>query len=121
MTGIVEQELLRDGNVVITTARISIDSTMYPVAGITAVQTTRTPGARRTGIGMVVLGALMTPVFPVAGVPLAALGLVLAIWSKDKHALRLATAGGQVDALVSTDAARVARLAAALGDAIARR
>lgn len=131
-----EETLFQDGDVLITTSRAKFGATTYPIGGITAVSTAAIPAKRNGGVLLAILGVLVLVLSSgsaLAGEPfalngghafgalVATLGVVLAVLAKGKYAVRLATAGGQVDALVSENADRIARATVALEHAVSRR
>lgn len=112
---------MRDGDVTVSTSMIRVGSTMYPVHNITAVSIAKKPGQRTSGIVLAVLGLVFTLILPPLGVLMLLAGAVTALTSKDKFILHLATNGGQVAAMESTEEEKIHRTAAALGTALSYR
>lgn len=115
--------------VTITSTQAQFGGTMYPIAGITAVQTAKIPAERGSPIILAILGVLMAaggisaesgPVVG-GGAIFAAVGGIAAALAKNNYVLRIATAGGQVTALESKDPDVIARVSLALKQAVAAR
>ncbi len=125
-----------DRSITITASRAVFGSAMYPMRGVTAVRRMKTPPPGRDGIATILgLVALVGVLFgairlfigdwllgsvAVAGAVLMC-GLLLLIYRQwpDRYVLRLSTAGGDVQALVSEDREEVQSVAHAIGQAIA--
>lgn len=117
-----EVPLYNDGQVVVTTARFVVGSTLYPIRGITAVQPVVIPANRSGGIitALVGLCILMIAVmkedggFGLIGVIVTGVGVAVAVAAKATYIVRAWIAGGQVDAVASPDWARIQQIVAAL-------
>ncbi len=115
--------------VTITSTQAQIGSTMYPIAGITAVSTGKTPASRGSPIVLAVLGVLSAAigistdsgVVLGTGALFAVIGGATAALAKDEYTLTISTAGGQVMALKSHNADDVARVSLALKQTIVDR
>ena len=126
-----ETVLHQDGDVTVTTTRLVVGATMYPVRGLTAVQgVTIAPSrvaAQVLALMAVVLTCLSVLLFASdAGSPLAlalpvvllGLSVVAFVRAKSLYAVRVWTAGGQVDAVVLRDWPRVYAIVEALHRAV---
>jgi hypothetical protein len=124
-----EVTFYQDGEVLITDRRAQIGPTMYPLAQITAVQAAELPPQRGAEYGVgclgVALAIALATVHPLVGLvvggAVVVLGLVLSLYAKPIRVVRLATAGGQVDAVKDKNHDRVAKIIAALQNAILHR
>lgn len=124
----VEQFVYQDppSGVTVTTARLVIGAAMYPVRGITAVQLVAYPpdksSANRWAWGAL-LALVSIPLTAFLGVAAAVGCFIVALLklrgAKSPHAVRIFTAGGQIDAYVTTDHARAQALTQALHRAVA--
>ncbi|MEI8258237.1 MAG: DUF6232 family protein, partial [Deltaproteobacteria bacterium] len=118
--------------VAITTTRISIAGTTYPLSGVTAIETALKPAGRAfeyvcfliaatvsvLGIANADNGGLLATGF---GLSIGAVGAVVWKYNRDRFVLRLFTAGGQVDAVVSDSRQWIEQLNVTIGQAIAVR
>lgn len=123
-----EATLYQDaGGVIVTSARLVVGSTVYPVRGLTAVQYVELPkshGASKVlalfGIFCFIVNASQAPV---GGAILAAifmgLAVAIAVRKQPELAIRILTAGGQIDAVVTKDRHRADQIVAALNRAVA--
>jgi hypothetical protein len=104
--------LLAEQGIVVSTSRLVVQATTYPVNGITSVSSFSIPGKFRLPVWLIVVCGLVA--FP--------LGFLLFLWkTQDQHVVRMTTAGGQVDAMVSSDRLFIGRVLAALNQAIVQR
>lgn len=119
----------QDKSVLITNTRVVVLETMYPVRGITSVSTVSIPPNRKIPAGVVMLGLFLSFLgiwlgvvdFVLTGIPIFSLG-VLWLWlQKMTYAIRIFTAGGQLDVLVSQDQSYVITVVQALHGAVAAR
>jgi hypothetical protein len=113
-----EQPLLAERGVQVTTARFIVGGTTYPISGIVAVSPFSEPP---NWVSIVIWGlfGLLTIWFGVGVVPL---GYALWILIKGgQYGVAIQTASGNVRALVSKDAAFAQRVAMALNNALAMR
>jgi len=114
----------------VTTTRFVVGATMYPINGITSVGAVTLPRSfagwliAASAAGMWGVGHTSGEGGLVRGIPGVAvmLGLLaVAFLRKSKYAVRVTTAGGQSDALVSADLAMIQAIVAALHQAVAER
>jgi len=130
------------GDVIVTSARIVIGAKLYSVKHITSVQTVKLRNqARFWGIIIALFGVLIVllglPSFfyergqgsssgiggcgcIVTGVIMSVTGVSLAVFSKTKYVVRLASASGEVDALKSPDKELIAAIVGAITKAITK-
>ncbi len=122
-----ETPFFTDNIVTITNARAVIYGTTYALANITSVRswTVKKPlGPLLLGIPCLVAGVVTAFSNGGCGGVLVLVGVVLTIsyiLSKDKHFVRIGTAGGDVDALQSTNPQYVHAVVTALNNAIIHR
>lgn len=123
-----EQTIFADDTVTITTARAYLNGTTYAMANITSVRT----HAESRGVikAIVAIVGLTVAASFVVGISSAVffitlpLTVVAALWfafSKPKLWVRIGTAGAESNALWSNDPAWVAKVVAAINEAIVRR
>jgi len=132
-----EQQLLAEGEVRVTTHRITIGDTMYVVANITSVKRGKESDASTIATILGVLGVLLgvSMAFGLglsgsldvglgcggAALLVGVLFLLIGSLSKPAHWLKFNTSGVETQALSSKDAAFVGRVADAAQRAIASR
>ncbi|MBK8257832.1 MAG: hypothetical protein IPK82_34840 [Polyangiaceae bacterium] len=116
-----------DHMVNITNARAVLAGTTYALANITSVRSwtvSKPLLPLLLGILCLVAGAAVAFSSGGCGGAILLVGVVLAIFyflSKDKHYIRIGTAGGEVDALQSADPAYINKIVTALNNAIIHR
>jgi hypothetical protein len=116
----VEQQLFGEMGVVVTTARIIVGNTTFPMAGITAVHANK----QQNLAGALLCGLLaFLCVFAAPTGLLFTLGLAaIAYWlGRPRHTIVIATAGTNAVAVESTNAAFVGRVLAAINNALTLR
>lgn len=113
--------------VIVTSARLVVGPTVYPVRGLTAVQYVELPESHTIPKWLVVMAVVsfiamagndVASATVFAGL-LFALAIFVAVKSKPNLAVRILTAGGQIDAVVTSDRARADQIIAALNRAVA--
>lgn len=123
-----ETTLYQDAaGVTVTSARLVVGSTVYPVRGLTAVQYVELPKSHGASKALALFGVFCFIVnasnAPAGGAILAAffvgLAVVIAVRKQPELAIRILTAGGQIDAVVTKDRARADQIIAALNRAVA--
>jgi len=122
-----ETPFFTDNSVTITNARAIIHGTTYALANVTSVR----PWIVKKSTTPLLLGILsllagLGVAFGSAGcggvvLLLGAVCLLVYFTSKDRYFVRIGTAGGEVDALVSTSFAYVNQIVTALNNAIIHR
>ncbi len=113
--------------VTVTSSRLVVGATVYPIRGLTAVQYVELPKSHGPSKLLAVLSVFAFMVNAsdalVGGLILAvflfALAIVIAVKTKPELAIRVLTAGGQIDAVVTKDRARADQIVAALNRAVA--
>lgn len=124
-----ETVYLDEGGVLVSSARVCIAGVTYPLRNITSVKTLREdPGngavilsitVMMAGLGVAVIGGLSE--VGVVGLCVLAVGIgILVMWMKEKpkHWVVMGTAGTEQQALLSHDGAWIARVVAAINQAI---
>lgn len=115
------------GGVMVTSARLVVGATVYPIRGLTAVQYVELPQSHTAakwlvvasiGLFLVMVGQNGTSAVICAG-PVFALAIFIAVKSKPELAVRILTAGGQIDAVTTSDRNRADQIVAALNRAVA--
>jgi hypothetical protein len=113
---------LSEQGIVVSSSRFVVGATTYPLAGITSVSSFVIPAKRMAGILLLVLGLIVLLAGGyVFGAITAAIGILILVVVKPTYVVRMATAGGQVDALVSKDAHYIQRVVGALNQAVIQR
>ena len=126
-----ETVLHQDEHATITDRRIVMFGTTYALGNVTSVTMRRIGGNRLAGL---IIGFMLAaiagctgsasnwPVVVSIGLVIAALafGVVLSNQARDKFAVRIGTAGGESDAMSSTDRAYIEILVRAINEAIVR-
>ncbi|MCH8172196.1 MAG: QacE [Proteobacteria bacterium] len=117
-----EKSYFKNEEVSVSTTRFQVPGTTYPVNGITSVTNFVIAPKRGLPIVLGILGlAFLFMENYVFG--LSFLGVAILIWflQKTKYAVRISTAGGQVDAIISTDQAEIGKIVTELNEAIIER
>lgn len=113
--------------VIVTNARLVVGATVYPIRGLTAVQYVQLPASHtvpKVLVGVALLTFVMNASESLVGGSIMAaifvvLAVVIAARTKPDLSIRILTAGGQIDAVVTPDAERAGRIVAALNQAVA--
>lgn len=127
-----ETVLHQDEHATITDRRIVMFGTTYALNNVTSVSMRRIEGNRTPGI---IIGFMLAAIagctgsasdWPAGlsiGLIIAALvfGAILATQARDKYAVRIGTAGGESDAMSSTDKSYIETLVKAINEAMVRR
>jgi hypothetical protein len=124
-----EVGLLAEYGVQVTTARFVVGSQLYPIAGLTKVDTFFIPAQRGNPIlgavffGLVALGCLPGHAFVAALIFLALCGICIAVARSKRpmYGIIIWTAGTNVRAILSFDQGHVMRVLQALHHAIGSR
>jgi hypothetical protein len=116
-----EHTLLAEQGIIVSTARFVVGTTTYPLAGITAVSTSAIKPKYLLPLILILFGLPLLPAKAPLGLPLLLAGIAIIVLSKKRFVVRMATAGGQVDALASKDRAYIERVVSALNTAIIQR
>ena len=117
-----------DAGVRVSNSRFTVGATTYALSGITSVSVFRYPAKRSPAIWTAIIGLLLavvgfnvTAMLGVAGIVILAIGILWFFRIKDTIVVRIHTAGGETDAVSSTDASYIHKIVAALNDAIVHR
>jgi hypothetical protein len=117
-----------DAGVRVSNSRFTVGATTYPLSGITSISAVRYPAKRSPAIWTAIIGLLLaaigfnaTAMLGVAGIVILAIGILWFFMLKDTFVVRTHTAGGETDAVSSTDEPYIHRIVAALNDAIVYR
>ena len=120
---------MNNAGVRITNTRAIISGTTYAMANITSVRASTTPAKRGGAINCIILGAILlliglaasTLACDVLGIILIAIGILVLRSKKDIHTVMIVTAGGEVDAVSSTNRNYIVSIVAAMNNAITHR
>ena len=122
-----EVTIYTDPTVTITTARAILDGTTYAVANVTSV---RAWTVKKSGSALM-FGVIMLVIAVAVGASSVPWGLVVAVAAgfgflihfilKDRHFVRIGTAGAEHDAIWSHDLAYIRGIVDALNNAIVQR
>lgn len=130
-----DQVLFQEGYVTVTTTMLKIGTAMYPIRNISSVQAAAILPSYSTAVMVLLFGLLCSAcgvgivgsfgsdtsaVFLGVGSVCVLLGVVLIATKKKIFSVRIATTGGQVDALTSTDFAAIHRVTQAVAQAVAQ-
>lgn len=124
-----ERVILSEGDVSVSTARFVVGAQTYPISNVSSVKWFATPPNTSLAVLLILLGALLL-VYAItqkeAGAVFLAVGALgggVALWRASKAVCHvvLATSGGEVRAVSSTDRASVERIVGALNQAIVSR
>ena len=117
------------GNVSVTSKRAVFGAKTYSVANITSVEMADTPPDRKwpnlillAGAALLVLSGITNSATPgIIGLIIVGVGLFLLFRAKRRYVVRLASASGETEALVSDDRDLIEKIVAAIQNAIAER
>lgn len=123
-----EHTFLSEGNVQVTNARLVCNGQTYAMAGVTSVRTAVEP-ASSFGTVLAIIGGVIfligagnsSAAGAIWGVGILVCGILIQRTLKAKHHLVLHSSSGEVRAISSTDGAFIARILAAINDAIVSR
>jgi hypothetical protein len=116
-----------DKGVKITNTRFIVDSSTYPLQGITSIKSVLIPVSRMPGILMLIGGIIVAVVGSnsgaalILGLAVAVGGFLIILGTKDKHAVKISTSAAETNALVSENKEYIAKVATALNEAIIHR
>lgn len=116
-----EREFYKLGSIVVSSTRFVVGSAMYPINGITSVQTVRIPPSRSGALLLGIIGVGVALWNPIVGGLVILSAIMLGVSRKAQFIVRIATAGGQHDALTSADEDQISAVTRALHDAVAHR
>lgn len=98
-----------DQGVKITSVRLIVGSSTYPMSGITSIKITKIPPQR------------LWAIFFIVTVVLSPIGILMLIFMKGKYALRISTAGGEANVIESRDKEYIEKIAMAMNEAVIQR
>lgn len=116
-----EQTFLNEGSVTVTNARFIVPSQTFAMAGITSVKNSEEPPKRSYPVICGIIGFLCLSGAPVFGIGLLIVAVVWWIGQKSNYHVLLATAGGEMKALSSTDGAFISKVVTAINEAMVAR
>ncbi|MBI1925737.1 hypothetical protein HYR99_15975 [Candidatus Poribacteria bacterium] len=113
----------------VTSTRLIVGATTYPLAGIASVKTEKVGAKRRYAIWTIIIGLLVAAIgfklhtyVTLTGAAILAIGVIWLAMLKDTHILRISTAAGEVDALKTKgNRTYIRHVADALNEAIVQR
>jgi hypothetical protein len=121
-----------DGAITVSSTRAVLGGKTYAMANITSVSMGEKPANRAPAIFIVLLGAMGVLLagmglfdngsawYAIGGV-LMALGIILAVAAKGQYMVRIGSASGEADALVSQSKGHIAEIVDAMNQAIVER
>ncbi len=117
-----EQRLFQDGNASVSTSRVILNGTTYPLSNVSSVRLLFKP----KNLAPVGITGFLAALFALSKVWLLAIIFVviaIIVWrrTKVKYTLLLGTAGGEKSALVSSDSIYMRTLEDKINTAIVRR
>lgn len=117
-----EQTFLNEGSVTVTNARFIVPSQTFAMAGITSVKNSEEPPKRSYPMICGIIGLLLLSGGTlVLGIGVLILAFVWWIGQKSTYHVLLATAGGEMKALSSTDSAFISKVVTAINEAMVAR
>ncbi|MFN8477571.1 MAG: DUF6232 family protein [Kouleothrix sp.] len=118
------------GNVQISNARVVLGGVTYAMANITSVAIAEQPANKKPGIALTVVGALIAICTLgsqsaigglIFGLILVGIGVLLLISEKPQYFVRLGSASGETNGLVSPDRNYIVAVVNAINEAIVKR
>ena len=126
-----ETTFYEKGLVKITNARVVLENRAYALANISSVTLGEKPANRKVGIIVAVIGLIIAACSGAAGdqgtfgivfgVLMLGAGIVVAAIAKPMYTVRIGSAGGEVDGLLSKDRGSIQEIVSAVNEAIIRR
>jgi len=118
-----EASYYQDGTVSITNARAVLGGKTYAMANITSVSMATIPANRKPGIVIAIIGLLIAGVTNggIIGLLILAAGIVLAVIVKPSYVVRIGSASGEADGLVSPNIEYIQKIVNAVNEAIIKR
>lgn len=115
-----EKIFYQDGDVRVTQSRYMTHAKTYAMRNISSVSVFKIAKSRRLPIIMSVVGGMMLfyDDWRIAGIFIAAIGLLSLFLIKNEFAVRISTNAGEVDSVVSKDKFYVTNIVSALNEAI---
>lgn len=117
-----EKTFLSTQGATVTNTRVIVPGKTYAMAGITSVRSTVVPAKRGWAIFTALVGLICLPTGAYGfGILLLVIGIAWAVSLKDRHAVALSSASGEVHAVVSKDAGYISQIVQAVNEAIVYR
>lgn len=126
-----EVSIYQDANIHVTNLRAMLQGKTYAMANVTSVSTFTQVGNKAPGVILAILGVLLIlmgiPTDSIRGcsfglgIPLFAIGALMAWAAKDVYWVRIGSASGETNALSSQDYGYITRVVNAMNEAIVRR
>jgi hypothetical protein len=141
-----ETTYYQDGSVTVTNTRAILGAKTYSMANITSVSSATIPANRMPGVVITIVGLLITVcascpaigvlgsgdpdaiggalVFgmgAVFGLLIMGVGIVIAVMVKPSYVVKIGSASGEANALLSKDAAYIGKIVNAMNEAIVKR
>jgi hypothetical protein len=126
-----ETTFYSDGAIRVTNARAVIGGKTYAMANITSVSMGTRPANRNPGIVIAIVGLLIAACTGIMasdgaggivfGILVLVAGIVVAVIAKPSYIVRIGSASGEADALVSKDREYIQKIVNATNEAIIKR
>ncbi|MFC1673642.1 DUF6232 family protein [Pseudomonadota bacterium] len=116
-----EDTILIDGGIQVTTSRFIVNGQTYAMSGITSVRQLEKLPDRTMPVILSIVGLLLFFAHFVAALIVIAIAAVIWKGQETDYAVVLATAGGETQALNSTNQGYIEKIVLALDDAIIQR
>jgi len=126
-----EVSIYQDANIHVTNLRAMLQGKTYAMANVTSVSTFTQVGNRTPGVILAILGGLLVLMgIPTGelrgcglslGIPMLAIGILMASAAKNVYWVRIGSASGETNALSSSDYDYIVRVVNAMNEAIVRR
>jgi hypothetical protein len=127
-----EVSYYQDGAVSVTNARAVLGGKTYAMANITSVSMAEKPANRTPGIIIAVVGLVMAACLGAAGgdsnatgllfgVVIIGVGVAIAVLAKPSYIVKIGSASGEGDGLVSEDREQIQKIVSAMNEAIIKR
>ncbi len=116
-----ETVVFEEANVKVTNARFIVDGQTYAMNGVTSVKQFEKKPARIAPIVVGIIGLATLGASVIFGILILVAAAVIWMMQKARYSVLLQTSSGSSQALASPDRAYIARVVAALNDAIISR
>jgi hypothetical protein len=126
-----ENTYYQDGAVTVTNARAVLAGKTYAMANITSVSMAMRPANRGVGIAVALVGLAIAACSAAAGsdasvgilfgILALGAGIALAVMAKPSYIVRIGSASGEADGLVSKDKEHIQKIVNAMNEAIIKR
>ena len=127
-----EVNYYQDGAVTVTNARAVLGGKTYAMANVTSVSMAEKPANRTTGIVIALVGLALAACLGTVGGDASAVGIIfgllvlgagiaMAVTAKGSYIVRIGSASGEADGLVSNDRDHIQKIVSAMNEAIINR